>query len=261
MEINQEKTMIDWKKYFDHIYCVHFVEYKERRLELMEELNRVGILDSGIFSFKYTFRTPLDNVLLNSYNFSRASDAEKFDVPKLNLAMGHYACIKEALGLEYKRILLLEDDIAFLKDLGEIERILEESPHYDIELYDKCGDEEIWQFFLKNRPINDDYCGYSLLWCTSCYSLNKRGMEHIVKCQETKFNVADFYTNEFAPYNDFNGNRQLIYDGVRRAVSIKNIACQKPSKGDTVTEHGDSKWVYKQKGLSFCGLEPDLYNL
>ena len=117
MEINQEKTMIDWKKYFDHIYCVHIVEYKERRLELMEELNRVGILDSGIFSFKYTFRTPLDNVLLNSYNFSRASDAERFDVPKLNLAMGHYACIKEALGLEYKRILLLEDDIAFLKDL------------------------------------------------------------------------------------------------------------------------------------------------
>ena len=85
-------------------------------------------------------------------------------------------------------------------------------------------------------------------------------MEHIVKCQETKFNVSDFYTNEFSPYNDFNGNSFLIYDGVRRAVSIKNIACQKPSKGDTVTEHGDFKWVYKQKGLSFCGLEPDLYN-
>ena len=93
MEINQEKTMIDCKKHFDHIYCIHFVEYKERRPELMEELNRVGILDSGIFSFKYTFRTPLDNVLLNSYNFPRTNGIENFDVPKLNLAMGHYSCI------------------------------------------------------------------------------------------------------------------------------------------------------------------------
>lgn len=252
--------MIDWKKYFDHIYCIHFVDYKEREEELKKELKRVGILDSEIFSFKYTFRTPLDNTLYESYNFMRERNNEWFKISMLNLAIGHYSCMKESLGLGYERILIIEDDVAFLKNLDEIERILESSPHADIELYDKCGTKENWDSCLKSK-INKDYCSYSLLWCASCYSVNRKGMEHITSCQEQKFNVADFYTNNFSPVYDINGRRRLVEDGLFRAVSIKNIACQKPAKGDTVTEHGDTKWVYNQKGLDWCGLKPELYNL
>lgn len=250
----------DWKKYFDHIYCVHYIEYKEREEELKKELERVGILDSGIFSFKYTFSSPIDKVLYESESFSRERFNKRFSIGAYNLAKGHYDCMKESLGLGYKRVLFLEDDVAFLKDLEEITRILEASPHADIEMYDKVAIRGMWNEFKKKLPINKDYVGYNLLWTTSCYSCNRKGMEHITTSQEKKFQVADYYTNALVPFPK-NGGLELVNDGIKRAVAIKNIACQKPAGGETINEHGETNWVYNQQGLESCDLNPELYNL
>lgn len=260
-------SKINWKKYFDHIYCVHFVEYSERYDELCQELDRVGILNSDIFSFKYTFSSPIDKIVYNSPDFSRERDNKKFTLAMYNLAKGHYDCMKESLGRGYKRVLFLEDDVAFLKDLDEIVRILEASPHYDIEMYDKVSPDGLWEYYLKMRPVfidgkkSEDYVGYSILWTTSCYACSQKGMQHIIKSQEKNFNVADFYINEFSPIKDLSGHHPLVYDGIKRAVSIKNIACQKPAKGESINYHGDTKWVYNQVGISDCGLKPELYNI
>ena len=54
-----------------------------------------------------------------------------------NCAYAHYEIYKEALGLGYKRILVLEEDIVFLKDLLLMQQIFDSFPNYDVVLFDK----------------------------------------------------------------------------------------------------------------------------
>ena len=44
--------MINWNKYFDHIFCTIYVN-NGRYNSIVNELKRVGIIDSGIFDFIY----------------------------------------------------------------------------------------------------------------------------------------------------------------------------------------------------------------
>ena len=62
---------------------------------------------------------------------------------------------------EYKRILILEDDVAFLRDEKQIERLLKNLPEgYDIIQCDKGvyqKDIPIWQSLLETKQINESY--------------------------------------------------------------------------------------------------------
>lgn len=248
--------MIEWEKYFDHIYCVHYLGYREREDEMNAELKRVGLLDSKIFSFKYTFSTPFDDVLLSSPNFNCHRTNNNLKKSSVNLAMGHYSAMCEALGLGYKRVLFIEDDIVFLKDLDKIVEILENMPYFNVCLFDKVGIDGIWQDYYTKRNINDYYAGYDILWSTGCYALDTKGMQHITKCQETFFSVADYYTNSFSPFR-----QGLVRDDIIRVFSKVSLAIQKPAKGENITDHGESKWVYNQKGLSSCGSDFTQYEI
>lgn len=50
--------MIDWKHHFDHIFCLHYVPNVDRKQRIESELKRVGILDSGIFSWHMSVPSP-----------------------------------------------------------------------------------------------------------------------------------------------------------------------------------------------------------
>jgi hypothetical protein len=51
--------MIKWDKYFDKIYCIHFLPTRNERIQRIEdEISRVGILSSNIFHWKYTYLSP-----------------------------------------------------------------------------------------------------------------------------------------------------------------------------------------------------------
>ena len=125
---------IDWKKYIDHIYCIHYVPYSDRRERLEKELKRVGILDSGIFSWQLSYdipkftKNPLED---NTYN--------------------HLQCYCNAKYMGYKKVMILEDDIVFLKDINMIQTLLDNLPNeYDICLFDHI-------FFKNDFYINDTH--------------------------------------------------------------------------------------------------------
>lgn len=248
-----------WKNKFDRIYCLSYLPYKERRKTIEPELERTGILSSGIFSYHYTFETPVDDILLKSDMFPFDRNNSRFKKNTLNLALGHYSIMKEALGLDLKRILILEDDIRFLKDIREMNLIIENLPEdMDITLFDKIGIKTQENEFEMQRkhPINEYYLymGSLVLWGCSCYSVNRRAMEHITASQERKFNVADYYTN------DFNYLGERISDGIKRSFSLKNIAVQK-GNSDTATDHDKGNSPYTQKGLTSFGIDMNEYNL
>ena len=65
--------MIQWNKYFDHIYCICNIGIN-RFEKINSELKRIGILDSGIFSWKIT-----TNKLLSYTNYDLKYNNEKYD--------------------------------------------------------------------------------------------------------------------------------------------------------------------------------------
>ena len=182
---------ITWNNYFDKIYCLHYVPFKERK-ELMDfQLRRIGILDSGIFSYYLTYNNALDKKFERFFRYS----SEKIKNDKLiniSIMFGHYNLIREAYVYGYNRILIIEDDVRFLRDLNKIEQILNKRPQdANIVLYDKF----IYSFddFNKLEKVNEFYAKFSCCTSAGCYQLDRKGMERIIELVEKDPQAYDCY--------------------------------------------------------------------
>lgn len=260
-----------WRDTFSKVYCVTYAPYIERRKPLVEELVRVGILHEGynngeadpFFKMHYTVPNPIEEKLLDHPGFKWPKNNMRFNKGALSLALGHYAVMKEAIYLGHLRILIIEDDVAFLKDLSKIYDILDNMPlSADLVMFDKVTNwKEGWDHCLEARKVNDYYVKLApdnILWTTSCYSVTPEAMWHICDSQEKAFNVADYYTNDFVPTEDY---KILVADqGIQRFSSISNLACQRPSE-ETISDHGTTNSVYNQRGLFDCYINLEEYNI
>lgn len=229
--------MLNWTKHFDHIYCFHFLPDTERMPGFTNELRRVGILDSGIFSFVYTTPDPWEKKLMELCPnvAGRHASALQF----LNLGLASARTIREALGLGYERVLFLEDDIRFLKDLDELETALAATPDgYDIVQYDKfmgwdvtpesyraiCEADAINEFYFDAQGKNDSKP--KELSSGGCFMATKRGMENIHRA------LVEWRPVPMDGFLNMNGNRH--------AVARKNLAVQ--------IVYGDAMlWSYLQR--------------
>ena len=148
--------MINWKSFFDRIYCIHYLPHKDRMPLLKEELNRVGLLDCGIFEWRYTVPDSYDDIIW------KVAESNKWCTRRayVNLSLENHRLLKQALLLGYKRILIIEDDISFISDLEELNKILEATPkELGIIQYDKRanfpkGEDVVWENLKTNNRIN-----------------------------------------------------------------------------------------------------------
>lgn len=217
--------MISWDKYFDKIYCIHLIEYKERFNEIKNELERVGIdTKSDYFSWKYTTRNKMYQYIYNNPNFPQLNVNYITDAIK-NCTMAHYEIMCECKAFGYERVLILEDDIRFLKNVDEIETILNNLPNKDIVLLDKWTfNKDMYRDLITNHKINDYYAEYDHDFTScACYSLTAKGIDAIMFIQEHRFLPADFCVNNH--FGDL---------GITRCMAIKNIGIQKQFKTDKI---------------------------
>ena len=117
-------SKIDWKKYVDQIYVVHYIEQHQRLIDLNKELDRVDILNSGILYRFDNISTPLYKKLFENFNTHTLLNEEVNYTYAFDCTLGHYYCMKHALANNYKRILILENDVRFLKDKNKIIDVL-----------------------------------------------------------------------------------------------------------------------------------------
>ena len=147
---------MDWTEYFDRIYCLHYLPDTKKLPRLMAELSRVGILKSGIYEFRYTTPSPFDELIATSANSQII-----LNTMYVNVMLEARKVLSEAKALGYSRILFIEDDVCFLKDLDEIERGIAASPKgYGVVQYDKFVHNdriEEYQKCLANKMIDDRY--------------------------------------------------------------------------------------------------------
>lgn len=224
---------MNYNYYFDKIYVISYIKNYDKRERLKNELKRIGIKE---YEFIYSY----DTTIINNPN--------NIDYKKLSVSFTHYDIIKKSYELNYNHILMIEDDVMFLKNVKEIHDLIEynESLGYDINYYD-------YQY----RLTDDD--DTKQIFLTSCYSLNRQGMMFFIKNFEHTPFLIDGYMSVYV--NDYHTipDATLCYlDGLGRVeiIETNNTKINLSSKRICIQ---DGKFeIYNDEHGNICNL--DEYN-
>lgn len=197
---------INWKRYLDQIYSITQAKNIEKNKELQEELDRVGILKSGIYTRMIDVNSPFYKIIYDSLN--KINDTSCYN-GGFKMTMNSYFAIKQAYEQGYNKIMIVEDDVRFLNSLKKINELMK----YIIKLMDKlkqydiivCNAENVmysnhYDFNenyineIKNVSINDQlYVTYYS--CATCVIYNRNAMEQLINFYEHNYTCIDRYND------------------------------------------------------------------
>lgn len=189
---------IDWAGRFDRIFCLHYVGHKDRMPGITAELRRTGILDSGVFEFRYTCNDPFEKSIEDTHR--KLATLPEQNRAYTSILVNYARVLRESLALGYRRILVLEDDIRFLKDLGELARVVDGTPDADVVQYDKHLADPFWdkndyREWVKGHLLegNPDYFRPDGKWfgSSACVAFTARGMKDVLQFMESTYNCPD----------------------------------------------------------------------
>jgi len=163
-----------WKQAFDRIILIHHAGYAERESVFQSEIDRVGI-DRHMLSIVYGIDSPFIDGIRNTAKVS--CNKLRNERGYFQCSFNHYQAWKIVQMSGWRRVLVLEDDIAFLKDLSRIQNLLTDIPSSaDVVLFDKwCfGNPSGFKKYMSSCSGN--YCplnrkGFEL-FSAACYSLS-----------------------------------------------------------------------------------------
>ena len=230
-----EVSDISFSDVFDHIYCLHYLPASDRFIKMKDELKHVGIDENAdYFSWVFDYPSPLMDLVYGDkrLNMSSALKSSSRDYIK-RVSLKHYEIVKEAYSLGYEKILILENDVRFHRDRTYIKKILSNIPETDVVMFDKMvcsapGEGAKYLKYVKTLPEDSLFgdmnkSGVFFIFC-SCYSLNRKAMEHIIAAHEKNLLPPD------TPLND---------KGLTGSFAIINLAIQDPKLKTRKTETYD----------------------
>ena len=115
--IIMEKLQDVLKEKFDICYVLNLSDRKDRRNNMetqFKEMNFDNINESTWLRYHYTTKFPYNSLIASAFNESgkgRFTKANEYDC-----ARNHYAIVKECYDRGFSNILVMEDDIKFLKN-------------------------------------------------------------------------------------------------------------------------------------------------
>jgi capsular polysaccharide export protein len=163
---------------FDYVGLVCFTGYQDRIAELIPELKRVGLYQR--VHFHWDFPSVFRDVLYSHTNKTPFCAKDGC----FNMMVSHYNVIKTAYELNKKNILVMEDDIRFLRDLLLMEEMLMNiPPDYDMLLLDRSKPGDIDLQAYKDSTVNNGN-GYWRRFeygsSTGCYAMSRKGMKRYI---------------------------------------------------------------------------------
>ena len=236
--------MIDWKKYFDAVYILHYAGYKHIEDKMHSELKRVGLSDSGILHIHENISSPFFDILKQNINCEKRLTSSSV----FSCAFGHYSIMKIAELNNYNKILIMEDDFSFLKNLDKISEILEEAEKtikdYDLCLFSHfqtpCPDikTEISNYLIEMktaRKNNQLFIPFSKTTTVSsglCYALSKNGYIALRGLYEYQMELADIIYREIPFQKDekIDNFKYQVLNNLKRFYSRVPICIQKCSE-------------------------------
>lgn len=166
--------MINWRKYFNNIYCLNYIP-NGRLNSAFSEQTRVGMHnDPYMVRFSFQTSSPVFDRMIHLIN----DDNKILPHKNARCTYGHYFMIREAYELGYERVLFIEDDVRFLKDVDMIEHVLDNlnfdtDPELNAIMYDWC-------------LIDKEYDEAPVYVLASCYALTRHGMKYFIENYETE---------------------------------------------------------------------------
>ena len=174
--------------FFDKVYIISYIKNVYKQKKQLYLLDKIGFKNVEI---KYSINIP-DTIIKDPGNLLNIKD--------VCASFTHYNTIKEAYELGYNKILIIEDDCIWMKDIEKIHNYIikneSDKNNYDLIFY---------SYILEN---NVDKSGISI-GCQNCYSLSRAGMKFYIDNYEHFPYIIDSYikiSNEEQYYH------QLIYD-------------------------------------------------
>ena len=154
---------IDFSKYVDHIFCIHYLP--NNRLEnISKQFDYIGIdiHNNSLFSFEYGIENQLFVDQIKDYcnRYNELFQGVFYYQPYLfDIGIKIYHILKIAQYKKYKRIIIFEDDIKFLKDLDYIKNALDYIFEQDFD-YVHCDP----NYSRMYRGIEDYLLSYDLIY-------------------------------------------------------------------------------------------------
>lgn len=240
---------------FDKIVCLHFLPWTGDRFNYTKaELDRVGILNNPKFEWELT----VPNKFFGYIRFPKGTKQTGHGtVTQANLpqTIHQYTLLKKLDIMGYERVLFLEDDIVFHKDLNFIKSVIDKTPedadfaNYDPfrragwlgagkgywgHYYDLSGNE-----VQMNDVVPDTFLRYnSVVYNTDCILMSHKGIHQFVENQERNICPGDWYT-----WKDTQGlNTYCVSQG-------NNICIQNKSLDTKINDGYASTFEQVYKGL------------
>lgn len=201
-------------KFFDNVYCINLERRLDRRTEVLEELEKHAIsgeLVEAVDGQLYDF-----SEYPHVFSSGTGHDLEHGGICKniAGLAKTHELILKDAIGMGYDRVLILEDDVEFDEDLSsKFNKVVAELP-------------EDWDMlYLGSQNFIDLPKPYSTLLGKTCNTLglhavgiNSSAYQTLLDSIDFKYPVDINYMEKANSMNSF--------------VVLEQIAWQRPSYSD-----------------------------
>lgn len=186
---------------FDHIFILSLSSRKDRQYAILDQLKNIGYNPDKKSNLEIHYATPFPYNEIIAIEFNKAAKGQFSFANEYDCARNHYAMVKQSYDLGYEHILIMEDDIKFLKNQNKFAEYIDAIP----------DDFDILQFscYCKNEKL-DDYLTCNNLWIkhkdvgcwtTAMYALSRKGMLYYLTFMNKIFCVADMPLYK-APIND-----------------------------------------------------------
>lgn len=202
-------------KYFDHIYCLNLPECKERADMTLSRAQRFGVS----FSFFPAISGKLFGDIHSGHSASRET---KISNPNyMACALSHLSIYRHALANGHSRILVIEDDLLFNKNLKQLfSEAVDEVPDDWKLLYlawiPLSDDLMFWNY----KIIDDRFIGQKVfkaknLWSAMAYGIDRFMMEHLVNRYNKSFDkeIDRVFVEEVQPNFPCYGVAPQLFSG------------------------------------------------
>ena len=202
-----------WKR-FDGVYAICCEKFQDRMNDLKKELGRVDLLSRVEFVVDYP--NPFIDLLANTIKFSNHSAHQR---TSFRCGYSHYKTILEAYHRGKNHILLIEDDIVFLKNKKRLAEAVNGIPNdFDFAMLDKNPNtmERIEGIESKNQ-----WDTYERFNSSGCYAMSRAGMARFIQNYEHGLATGNLRNNDNYFWRSAMGNDLRLY------AAYPNLAVQR----------------------------------
>ena len=225
------RSPVRWDSHFNAVVCIHYKPYAVRLPRLLDELYRVGLMQSRVFRFEVT------NQIRGVPGTRNLAEAARRILDRFT-----------ATAPDGRRLLLLENDIAFLHDLDSVERILNDIPDGIVQL-DKFvpweWTEETYKAYVAEHRHNDSFFRADRMKFNggSAFVLDRDSAARLSSVLAARPNYPD---------------SRFHSTGCERYCAVRNVAVQIMYGDGVAASHwcgsGDGRFNSHTKGYAGTGL-------